>query len=149
MAATPLGADAASALADAAPDAFPSAEHPTPTVLVVSDRAAKDSAAAWGAALDDALAGQSVHVVPVVEAANLPGLMVPFVSTYLKAIGATEAVVDKKGWAEKEEGYEPGTVLLLVVGRGGGAGLSVRWRRSVTGMDDMVLGEVVDATKSA
>lgn len=146
MAATPLGPDAVSALSDGGPDALPSADHPT-SVLVVSDKAAKDDAAAWGSALADALAGHPVNVVPVVDAAHLPGPLVPFVSVYLKAIGATEAVVDKKGWTEKEEGYKPGTVLLMVVGRGSGTQLSVLWRRSVAGVDDGVLDQLISATK--
>ncbi|GAB0496701.1 hypothetical protein MMPV_008016 [Pyropia vietnamensis] len=147
MAATPLGPDAVSALSDAGHNALPSDDYPT-SVLVVSDKAAKEDAAAWGTALADALAGRPVKVVPVVDAAKLPGAMVPFVSVYLKAVGADEAILDKKGWTENEEGYKPGTVLLMVVGREGDEPTSVLWRRSVAEVDDRVLDELVDATLS-
>jgi len=149
--ATPLGAKAASALEAQSPDALPSPAHPT-SVLVVSDKKAKEDAAAWGAALHDALAGRKVSIVPVVDASHLPKPLVPFVSMYLNAVGANEAVVDKAGWTETEEGYQQGRVMLMVVGGQGGQGegeLSVVWRRNVGGVEQKVLKELVAATADA
>eukprot|EP00168_Porphyra_purpurea_P019998 TRINITY_DN821_c0_g1_i1.p3 TRINITY_DN821_c0_g1~~TRINITY_DN821_c0_g1_i1.p3 ORF type:complete len:142 (+),score=40.63 TRINITY_DN821_c0_g1_i1:631-1056(+) len=133
--ATPLGSKAVSALGAQSSDALPSPAHPT-SVLVVSDKKAKEDAAAWGDALHDALAGRKVSIVPVVDASHLPKPLVPFVSVYLSAVGANEAVVDKAGWTETEEGYQRGRVMLMVVGGQGGQGEgepSVVWRKKCGG----------------
>lgn len=142
---SPLGPKEVAALRKDSPDALPTPAHPT-AVLVMSDKKAKNDAASWGAALNEALAGRPVQVVPVVNAAHLPGPLIPFVSVYLQAVGATDAMVDKKGWTEKEEGYTPGRVLLLVVGKGGDGEPVVLWRRTVREVDGGVLDDLVDAT---